>query len=79
MIKRKAQLLLDVSTSIFSKPAVCNGWGDGAQGVSRELCGVAVDKTVKLCYILVIPNRFLSIRSAKSVKCKPNAKCKQKG
>jgi hypothetical protein len=43
MVKRKAQLLLCVSTSIFSKSAVCNGRRDGAQGVSRELCGVALD------------------------------------
>jgi hypothetical protein len=28
--------------SIFSKSAACNGWGDGTQGVSRELCGVAL-------------------------------------
>jgi hypothetical protein len=29
--------------SIYNGPAVRNGRRDGAQGVSRELCGVALD------------------------------------
>jgi hypothetical protein len=42
MTQRKAQLLLGVSTSIFSKSAVCNGRRGGAQVIKRELCGVAL-------------------------------------
>ena len=40
--KQKAQIILFVLSSIFATQMVCIAHRSGAQGVSRELCGVAL-------------------------------------
>ena len=40
--KQKAQIILRVLSSIFATQMVCRSRRSGAQGVSRELCGVAL-------------------------------------
>jgi hypothetical protein len=52
MMKRKAQGILCVFASIFSKSAVCKGRRDGTQVVKRELCGVAAKTLLGRCCLL---------------------------